>query len=155
MTRTFSRFALTFVAALSLAIALGSRGQAQPTAPATAPAGEKTVSPEGLEIVKVVPGAGARDGDLVYVLYTGKLTNGTVFDASSLHGNEPIAVKLGGGQVIKGWELGLQGATVGEKRHLTIPPGLGYGSTARGDKIPANSTLIFDIEVVGILRGVQ
>jgi FKBP-type peptidyl-prolyl cis-trans isomerase len=126
------------------------------TQPTTEPAfrREQTVTASGLTIIKLEPGVPARENDIVYVRYTGRLSNGTVFDASSLHGNEPIPVTLGGGQVIKGWEEGLRGTMVGEKRKLIIPPKLGYGELGRGDQIPPNATLEFDIEVVGITRGI-
>ena len=122
--------------------------------PSTQPAGgEKVVTNSGLTIITTQEGEpGAKKGDIVLVLYTGKLTDGTVFDASSMHGNDPIQVRLGGGQVIKGWEEGLLGMQIGEKRHLVIPANLAYGEQSRGDKIPPNSTLEFDIELVGLLR---
>src|SRR5580698_1999823 len=72
-------------------------------------------------------GAVAQNGDSVSVLYTGTLDNGTVFDASSLHGNTPFSFTLGAGQVIQGWDLGVVGMKVGGTRELTIPPALGYG----------------------------
>lgn len=94
----------------------------------------------------------AQDGDMVSVLYTGKLTNGTVFDASSLHGNKPIEFVLGANMVIKGWDEGLVGMRIGEKKTMTIPPEKAYGNRSVGDVIPANSTLVFDVELVGIKR---
>ncbi|MGA2501118.1 MAG: FKBP-type peptidyl-prolyl cis-trans isomerase, partial [Tepidisphaeraceae bacterium] len=94
-------------------------------------------------------GNGAMDGQSLNVLYTGSLLNGTVFDASSLHGNTPFTLTLGAGQVIKGWDEGLVGMQVGESRLLVIPSGLGYGSTASGS-IPANSTLIFRVQLQSI-----
>lgn len=99
----------------------------------------------------------AQNGDTVSVLYTGKLTNGKVFDASSLHGNAPISFELGAGRVIKGWDQGLVGMKIGEKKTLTISPENAYGSQAipdgkGGALIPANSTLVFDVELVNIER---
>ncbi len=106
---------------------------------------------EGLQITDSVIGTGnaIKTGDTVLVHYTGTLTNGTKFD-SSYDRNQPIQVTVGLGQVIAGWELGLQGMKLGGKRHLVIPSALGYGNQAVGGVIPANSTLVFDMEVVAI-----
>ena len=89
-------------------------------------------------------------GDTISVQYTGKLTDGKKFDSSHDHGGQPFSFKVGAGQVIKGWDQGLLGARVGEKRTLTIPPDLGYGAAGAGGVIPPNATLIFDVEVVSI-----
>jgi len=111
--------------------------------------------PSGLKITYVAPASsGAKDGDTVWVLYTGKLQDGTVFDASEKHGGEPIEFMLGKGMVIKGWDEGLQGMQVGEKRTLVIPPAIAYGAEGRGP-IPPNATLTFDVELVGLRRGTQ
>ena len=120
--------------------------------PATKPRTED--KPSGLKITYVSPGTyGAKDGDTVWVLYTGKLQDGTVFDASERHGGEPIEFMLGKGMVIKGWDEGLQGMQVGEKRTLVIPPAIAYGAEGRPPVIPPNSTLTFDVELVGVRRG--
>jgi FKBP-type peptidyl-prolyl cis-trans isomerase len=92
-------------------------------------------------------GAEARVGDTLSVNYTGKLQNGTVFDTSV--GRTPIQFTLGAGQVIQGWEQGLQGMKVGGKRLLLIPSGLAYGASGYGP-IPANAALIFEVELVGV-----
>eukprot|EP00695_Tsukubamonas_globosa_P002756 TRINITY_DN395_c0_g1_i1.p1 TRINITY_DN395_c0_g1~~TRINITY_DN395_c0_g1_i1.p1 ORF type:complete len:137 (-),score=44.11 TRINITY_DN395_c0_g1_i1:40-450(-) len=89
-----------------------------------------------------------KSGDSIKVHYTGKLMDGTVFD-SSVERGQPFSFKLGQGMVIKGWDQGLLGACVGEKRKLVIPPNMGYGDRATG-KIPANSVLIFTTEIMGI-----
>ena len=89
----------------------------------------------------------AENGMQVAVHYQGRLEDGTVFDDSHKRG-EPISFTLGRGQVIKGWEQGIEGMAVGEKRTLTIPPELGYGEQGAGDVIPPNATLIFDVELV-------
>lgn len=93
-------------------------------------------------------GAEAVAGDTVTVNYTGTLENGTVFD-SSYSRNQPFSFKLGAGQVIKGWDEGVVGMKVGGKRKLVIPPSLGYGDQATGS-IPANSTLIFQIQLLSV-----
>lgn len=87
-------------------------------------------------------------GTTVVVHYTGKLTNGKVFD-SSVDRGEPFSFQLGQGQVIQGWERGIVGMKEGGKRKLTIPPQFGYGARAIGP-IPANSTLIFDVELIKV-----
>lgn len=94
-------------------------------------------------------GAEAQSGDIVSVQYTGKLQDGTVFDTSV--GKAPIEFPLGAGYVIPGWEQGLVGMRVGGKRLLIIPPSLAYGSQANGP-IPANSTLIFEVELVSVKK---
>ncbi|MFI5379194.1 MAG: choice-of-anchor tandem repeat GloVer-containing protein [Tepidisphaerales bacterium] len=94
-------------------------------------------------------GNGAMSGQSLNVLYTGSLLNGTVFDASSLHGNTPFALTLGAGQVITGWDEGLVGMQVGESRLLVIPSALGYGASGSGS-IPGGATLIFQVQLVSI-----
>ncbi len=102
-------------------------------------------------------GTEAVKGDMVMVHYTGKLTNGTVFD-SSIGRGEPFGFVLGAGMVIPGWEKGIMGMKVGEKKTLTIAPEDGYGAQgvsnpATGEVIiPANATLVFDVELVDIKR---
>jgi len=90
----------------------------------------------------------AMAGQKVTVNYTGWLTNGTKFD-SSLDRNQPFQFTLGAGQVIRGWDEGVAGMKVGEKRKLTIPSDLGYGPNGQAS-IPPNSTLIFDVELLGV-----
>jgi FKBP-type peptidyl-prolyl cis-trans isomerase len=91
----------------------------------------------------------AKNGDRVYVNYTGKLTDGTVFD-SSYKRNEPFDFVLGTGSVIKGWDEGILGMKVGEKKTLTISPDKGYGKNGVPGVIPGNATLIFDVELMDI-----
>lgn len=92
----------------------------------------------------------AKSGNMVTVHYMGTLTNGTMFDASRNHGDKGFSFTLGAGQVIKGWDLGVAGMKVGGKRKLTIPSDLAYGNQAIGNVIPANSTLIFEVELLGV-----
>jgi FKBP-type peptidyl-prolyl cis-trans isomerase len=105
----------------------------------------------GLEYwdIKVGTGAVAAAGQTVKVHYTGWLTNGKKFD-SSVDRGEPFTFDLGGGHVIKGWDEGVAGMKVGGKRQLRIPPELGYGDRGAGGVIPANATLIFDVELLGV-----
>ena len=109
-----------------------------------------TVSELNLETTK--EGTGDRvvkSGDTISVHYTGRLTDGTKFDSSVDRGT-PFTFTIGAGQVIKGWDEGLLGMKVGEKRTLTIPADKGYGATGAGGVIPPNATLIFDTELVSI-----
>ena len=112
---------------------------------ATAPSGGGTLVVEDLV---VGTGATAAVGDTVTVNYVGTLTNGTKFD-SSYDAGKPFSFRIGAGTVIAGWEQGVPGMKVGGKRRLTIPPSLAYGSQAVGS-IPANSTLLFDVDLVSI-----
>ena len=102
-----------------------------------------------IEITQKGSGTEAANGMSVSVHYTGKLTDGTKFD-SSLDRGTPFTFTLGQGSVIKGWDQGVLGMMVGEKRTLTIPSELGYGSAGAGASIPPNATLIFDIELLDV-----
>ena len=102
-----------------------------------------------IEVIKEGAGDGAAKGQSISVDYTGKLTDGKVFDSSIPRG-QPFTLVLGGGQVIPGWEMGLLGMKVGEHRRLTIPPALAYGKNGIGGVIPPNATLIFDVEMKSI-----
>ena len=98
--------------------------------------------------IKIGEGKLPNPGDILSVHYTGKLKDGTIFDSSVQRG-QPIEFPIGQGRVIKGWDEALSQMRVGEKRSLIIPPDLAYGASAKGP-IPANSTLIFEVELVEI-----
>lgn len=105
----------------------------------------------GIEIYDEVVGTGADAvaGKTVTAHYVGTLANGTKFD-SSIDRGQPFSFSLGAGQVIKGWDIGIQGMKIGGKRRLVISPEFGYGSQAVGGVIPANSTLVFEVELLGV-----
>jgi peptidylprolyl isomerase len=110
-----------------------------------------TTTPSGLQYRDDAVGEGreAKAGDTVSVHYTGTLKDGSKFDSSRDRG-QPIQFPLGTGYVIKGWDEGIAGMKVGGKRTLVIPPELGYGARGFPPEIPGNSTLLFDVELVGI-----
>lgn len=91
-------------------------------------------------------------GDEVQVHYSGMLDTGVVFDSSRLANRGPLPFVLGQGQVISGWEQGIQGMCVGEKRKLIIPPHLAYGSQGHPPVIPAEATLTFETELVALKK---
>jgi len=128
----------------------GSNNKSASDTPTPA-ASNNSASSDKLEVtdVKVGTGAEAQTGNTLSVSYVGTLTNGTVFDSTAKDGGQPFSFKLGAGQVIKGWDEGLVGMKVGGERKIVIPPALGYGSQATGS-IPANSTLIFDVTLLGV-----
>jgi len=112
-----------------------------------------TTMQNGFKADDVVVGTGelAQAGDTVSAHYVGRLTNGQVFDSSKDRG-QPIQFVLGTGQVIRGWDEGIVGMRAGGTRVLTIAPDYGYGDRAAG-AIPPNSTLVFEVELVGVVKG--
>lgn len=108
-------------------------------------------TPDGLviEVLKVGTGAVAENGKKVSVHYVGTFESGEKFDSSVDRGT-PFTFTLGAGQVIKGWDLGVVGMMVGEKRKLTIPYTLGYGADGYGP-IPPKATLIFEVELLEVI----
>ena len=147
---------LTFLAFLSLNLLAA---QEQTTTPAPAPkaatthlkqAAPMTTTASGLQYRDLVVGKGPqpKDGDTVVVNYTGRFTNGKVFDTSV--GKKPFEFHLGRGEVIKGWDEGVASMHVGGKRKLVIPPDLAYGPGGYPGVIPPNSTLTFDVELLQI-----
>lgn len=136
----------------------GTSGSSSPEAVSTPAAGSSGLSggvvtlPSGLkyEDLRVGDGPVADNGMNASVHYTGWLTDNTKFD-SSLDSGRPFSFQIGGGGVIRGWDLGIRGMKVGGKRKLTIPSELGYGAAGYGDgKIPPNATLIFEVELVDV-----
>jgi peptidylprolyl isomerase len=122
--------------------------------------GDLKETPSGLKYQDLVVGDGARPllGQTVRLRYTGWTVDGTKFDGNQEGAKPALELKLGKGEVIKGWEIGIGGGRgleamrVGGKRKLVIPPELGYGSNPMGT-IPPNSTLVFEIELIGIKGG--
>ena len=106
---------------------------------------------DGLKIKDETVGSGAevKTGDTITVNYLGTLENGTKFD-SSYDRNTPLITQIGVGQVIKGWDEGILGMKIGGKRKLIIPSSLGYGAQGAGNLIPPNTTLVFEVELLGI-----
>lgn len=98
--------------------------------------------------INVGTGKEVESGDYVSIHYLGTLENGKKFDSSYDRG-EPFQTRIGVGEVIEGWDMGVVGMRVGGKRKLTIPPQLAYGDQAIGE-IPPGSTLIFEVELIAI-----
>src|SRR5882724_2213071 len=119
--------------------------------PAGARPVEEAIVAGKLQVEDMVVGTGAEaiKGNLVSVHYTGWLTDGKKFDSSKDRG-QPFQFPLGRGHVIQGWDQGVEGMKVGGKRKLTIPPELGYGAQGAGGVIPANATLVFEVELLGV-----
>jgi len=146
------------IAACALALLAGCSGKSDaPTAPTAAAAGATSEATQ-MQIVELKPGAGPAiaAGQKAVVEYTGWLyetsaadKKGKEFD-SSKNGGQSFRFTVGAGQVIKGWDQGVLGMKVGEKRRLTIPADLGYGDVGAGGVIPPGATLIFDVDLVGI-----
>ena len=116
---------------------------------------DTTITPTGLKYIdkKIGKGPMPQKGQTIVVNYTGMLLNGKTFDSNvdPLFGHiEPFKTKIGVGQVIPGWDEGMISMKVGGKRRLIIPPDLGYGDRAVGDRIPPHSTLVFDVELLNI-----
>ena len=155
-TASFIIFAVIAVALIWLGIWYNNQSAEQASQAALqqgqAAQQQQTQLMQELKIKDDIVGTGteAKAGDTVSVLYTGRLDDGSVFDASSKHGNQPFSFTIGAGQVIQGWDFGVAGMKVGGTRELTIPPDLGYGNQAVGGVIPANATLHFTIQLLSV-----
>lgn len=103
-----------------------------------------------IEITKQGSGDAIINGQIASMLYTGMLTDGSVFDSTSKRNDQPFEFTLGAGQVIKGWDQGILGMKVGEERTLTIPSELGYGAQGYPPVIPQNATLTFTVKLLAI-----
>lgn len=155
----------SLVPILVLFVAAGCVGESQPEDEADLEAsmsevggpppvsGDTVTAESGLQFIVISEGSGATAaaGQQVQVHYTGWLEDGTKFD-SSVDRGEAFDFPLGAGRVIRGWDEGVAGMQVGEKRRLIIPSELGYGQRGAGGVIPPNATLIFDVELLGILE---
>jgi peptidylprolyl isomerase len=147
--------AITLLALAGMAVAQTAPTKKPAAKPAPSTPTKVTGAPiktaSGLEYwdIKVGTGAVAQSGQHVKVEYTGWLTNGKKFD-SSVGTGKPFEFKLGESQVIKGWDEGVAGMKVGGNRQLRIPPDLAYGEKGYPGVIPANSTLIFDVQLVDV-----
>jgi len=146
--RLIRSIAILAVAVLLLPI-VANNSNASSHKKAATKAGKTVTLKDGLKYQDLVlgKGAAAKAGQTVTVEYTGKLTNGTVFDTTSKPGGQPFTFPLGAGQVIKGWDEGVVGMKVGGTRKLIIPPSLGYGPSGTGP-IPPNATLIFTVKLL-------
>ena len=102
-----------------------------------------------IEELELGTGNACKAGDNVSMHYTGWLTNGKKFD-SSVDRGEPFDFTLGVGQVISGWDQGVEGMKIGSKRKLTIPSRLAYGQMGAGSIIPPDATLVFEVELLAI-----
>ena len=142
--------ALSLAASACVEVKTASKAESSP-APTPVAAAAQDPANLGLKIEdkKIGTGAEAVAGSTVSVHYAGRLlSNQKQFDSSYARG--PFSFKLGAGQVIKGWELGVAGMKVGGKRILTIPASLGYGATGAGGVIPPNADLEFDVELLEV-----
>jgi peptidylprolyl isomerase len=113
----------------------------------------KTIRKENglkIEVLKYGEGRLSATGDILSIHYIGRLENGDKFD-SSIDRGVPFNFQLGAGNVVKGWDEGLLDMKVGEKRRLTIPPLLGYGSSMSSEgNIPPNATIVYEVELIKI-----
>lgn len=118
-----------------------------------AAAGDTVTAQQGLKYIDISPGSGtaAAAGMTVDVNYSGYLINGTLFDTSCSAEAPVFRLTLGAGQVIQGFDLGIRGMQPGGVRRIIVPPALGYGNVVNGP-IPANSTLVFDLQLVRLVE---
>jgi len=141
-------------------IAIGGYYLYQNSSGTAQPASEQQTATSTQDVVQaqdvtVGTGATATPGSIVSVLYVGKLADGTVFDSSEAHGNEPLTFTLGAQGLIPGFQIGVNGMKEGGERLMAIPPSFGYGAQDVKDAsgkviIPANSTIVFDVKLVKV-----
>jgi FKBP-type peptidyl-prolyl cis-trans isomerase len=137
---------------LSVVVACGTKSRKSTMASPYNVTGKDTISlASGLKYILIEEGKGQKPetGKTVSVHYTGYLTDGKKFD-SSIDRGEPIAFPIGTGKVIQGWDEGILLLNTGSKARLIIPHELGYGVAGYPPVIPPSSTLIFDVELVGV-----
>jgi FKBP-type peptidyl-prolyl cis-trans isomerase FkpA len=108
---------------------------------------ERTRSGLYIQDITVGVGAMARRTSRVWITYAGWLPDGTLFDSNV--GGEPFHFRMGGSEVIRGWNEGIQGMKVGGRRRLVVRPGLGYGSRGKG-KVPAGATIVFELQLIDV-----
>lgn len=142
-----------------IVVAVGLYFVFRPSSSASQTAGNSASSTSQTQVqgqdITVGTGAQATPGSIVSVLYVGKLQDGTTFDSSAAHGNQPLTFTLGSQGLITGFQIGVNGMKEGGERALAIPPSLGYGTQDVKDAsgkivIPANSTIIFDVKLVKV-----
>src|SRR5437868_6436482 len=155
MERAMKTAILIAIVTLTATVLFAQKGsrtthKAATTAGPTKVTGPGTDLPGGLKYWDIKQGTGpeVKTGDTVQMEYTGWLTSGKKFDSNAGTGH-PFTVKLGAGDVIKGWDQGIPGMKVGGKRQLRIPPDLAYGAQGYPGAIPPNATLIFDVKLLG------
>ncbi len=143
--------AVLIAAAVLIYVFYPAKPKTESPAGTSMPSVQSEMDKEGvkIDILKEGTGPAAKAGDKVSVNYVGTLENGTKFD-SSIDRGVPFEFVLGAKHVIPGWDIGVEGMKVGEKRKLTIPPELAYGAAGIPGHIPANATLIFEVELLGI-----
>lgn len=141
----------TRIIAIIVVLALAAAAIAYMIKQRSGSGGTEITTASGLKYTDLVVGTGAtpQKGQTVTVHYTGTLANGKKFDSSYDHGR-PADFRIGVREVIPGWDEGLMTMKVGGKRKLVIPSALGYGPQGRPPDIPGNSTLIFDVELLGV-----
>lgn len=139
------------IIAIVIVLALAASAVVYVIATRPGSSGPEITTASGLKYTEEVVGTGAtpQAGQTVTVHYTGTLLNGKKFDSSRDRGT-PANFQIGVGKVIKGWDEGLMTMKVGGRRKFTVPPNLGYGPAGRPPDIPGNSTLLFDVELLGV-----
>ena len=144
-----SSVALTATLNLASCTKCSSDKGASSSANSAAPAAGQDFVELKIETLKPGTGAAASSGKKVTVHYTGTLTDGKVFDSSETR-KAPFTFTLGQGQVIPGWDKGVDGMKIGERRRLSIPSAMAYGEKGVGNVIPPNSPLLFEVELLSV-----